>query len=57
MPYEPALITRLLRRMTASELGRVVPADFQRWPVAKVVAKGAVIQEIINNERASRRRA
>lgn len=53
-PYTVPFITKLLRSMPTAQLMATMPHDFQRWPARKIV-KAPIIQEIINNERASRR--
>lgn len=55
IPYTPQFITKLLRDMSDARLREITFQDFQRWPVAHVTP-GAVISELINNERARRDR-
>jgi hypothetical protein len=55
-PYTAPLIAKLLRAMPIERLRSVRPRDFQTWP-AKRIVKAPLIQEIIANELASRRRA
>lgn len=54
-PYTPALISRLLRGMTPEALRAASPATFQLHPVAKVIAKSAIVRGLIANETARRR--
>jgi hypothetical protein len=53
IPYEPALITRLLRSMPDARLATVTPTAFQTWPV-QYVTPGKLIRELIANEKARR---
>lgn len=53
-PYTPEMIVRLLRGMADDDLARIEPRKFQTWPVRKIV-KTSIIEELIFNERATRR--
>lgn len=53
VPYEPAFVMRLLRRMSDDALRAIEPGRFQIYP-AKVVAPIGVLAEIIAYERTRR---
>ena len=53
-PYEPALIIRLLRAMSDERLSEVTWQQFQMHP-APCITKGAIIRELIANERDRRK--
>lgn len=54
LPYTPHFITKLLRDMPDERLREATPVQFQTWP-AKHIVPAAIIAELINNERSSRR--
>ncbi len=54
-PYEPALISKLLRAMPAERFAAATAIQFQTWPAAKITP-AKVIKELIENEKARRRR-
>lgn len=55
IPYDPPMITKLLRSMDSARLASVHPHDFQRWPV-QYITPGKLIRELIANEKARRRK-
>lgn len=54
-PYDPPLITLLLKSMTPERLASVHHYDFQRAPL-DYVTPGSLIRELIANEKARRNR-
>ena len=52
-PYNPSLITRILRALPSPALATVAPADFHRWPTRQIVPS-TTINELISNEKARR---
>lgn len=55
IPYDPPLITKLLRSMDDARLAGVEWQSFQVWPVQHITP-GKLIRELIANEKARRRR-
>ena len=55
IPYESALIAKLLRAMSPAALASATVTTFQTWPARKI-ERANIIQELIVNEQASRRR-
>lgn len=53
IPYDPPMIASLLRSMPVDRLQMVRPADFQRWPAAKIT-KAKIIGEMIAAEKSRR---
>ena len=53
IPYDPPMITKLLRSMDGARLASVHPHAFQTWPVQHVTP-GKLILELIANEKARR---
>lgn len=55
LPYNVPMIQKLLRAMSSEKLEAATSDQFQIHP-APVVIKGAIIRELIANERARRKR-
>jgi len=55
VPFDAALVSILLRRMPDARLAATAPSHFQTHP-APVTLKASVLRELIDNERARRRR-
>ena len=53
-PYDAPMIVRLLRAMSSAQLAAITSAQFQTHP-APVITKGAIIRELIANERDRRK--
>lgn len=53
-PYNAPMIVRLLRAMSSAQLATITSHQFQTHP-APVITKGAIIRELIANERHRRK--